>query len=137
MESILCVGADVFAVHHAVDDGGFDPFGVVDEQPQGNCPAHRGAADVQAGDAELVEHGEDGVAHFFDGEGVVGERRAAVAGQVGDDDFEAFLQDGDLRRPFFAGHAAAVQEEEFGALAVGLVVHGFFLFSGRICCAGR
>ena len=86
--------------------------------------AHAGAAEVGGLDGFGVHHVEYGFCHQADAEAFARKFAFAVAGQVGDEDAVALCQRGDLRLPFFARHAAAVQEDDGLAVgvAVGLVV---------------
>ena len=101
-------------------------------QPQGDSAAHAGAAEVGFADAFGVEHFQHGIGHQADGEAFAVEQAFAVSGQVGNEDAVTLCEGGDLRLPLFAGHAAAVQEDDGlrGFVAVGLVVdHGSSFFS--------
>ena len=120
----LFVDVEVAAVADAVEDEAFDALGVLQGEPEGDGAAHAGAAEVGGFEVFGVHHFEDGFCHSTNGQAFAGKRAFAVAGQVGDEQAVAFFERGDLRLPFFARHAAAVQEDDGLAVgvAVGLVV---------------
>ena len=120
----LFVDVEVAAVADAVEDEAFDALGVLQGEPEGDGAAHAGAAEVGGLNAFGVHHVEYGFCHQADAEAFARKFAFAVAGQVGDEDAVALCQRGDLWLPFFARHAAAVQEDDGLAVgvAVGLVV---------------